>query len=527
MAEPTGISTGTNDDYASLMPPLGNDADVQKAIQYYHYGNPDNAGLEPDAFPLGKDGGMARRLKDIKDIIVSLQSGGITQTLFTTKGDLVAATGQYTVTRFPAGVNGFVLKSNSNTVTGLEWYNLDSSHLPLVGGTLTGNLTILKDSPNLILSASTGTPAVQLRSTITGTGSIQFNTITSTRWAVSKDSTAEGGSNTGSDLVVTRYNDAGSIIDNPITVTRSTGLSTLASLSVTGTTQLTGAVTASSTVSASTAPTTGPHLTNKTYVDDQIATRLATAGGTLSGAVSGTALSLSGALSVGTTLGVTGIATFSNTVITVASNASRSGLRVLPGTAPSAPTNGDVWLESSRLYTRAGGATFAQATLSDKLSAFAATTSAELAGAITNETGTGLLVFNTSPALSGNPTAPTQAVTDNSTRIATTAFVQSRIIPRIYQNTHTTTLNDFGAHVIPLTALGWNSYTSETELIQAGITPTVVATSGDDTANLLFGTRLDTQFVYNFGIWQLWCTHSSRGPGNEGNNSRVNYMIAY
>jgi hypothetical protein len=53
--------------------------------------------------------------------------------------------------------------------------------------------------------------------------------------------------------------------------------------------------------------------------------------------------------------------------------------------------------------------------------------SANLASAVTDETGTGALVFASSPAFSGNPTAPTQSTSDNSTRIATTAFAQALV----------------------------------------------------------------------------------------------------
>jgi len=59
----------------------------------------------------------------------------------------------------------------------------------------------------------------------------------------------------------------------------------------------------------------------------------------------------------------------------------------------------------------------------DKLNVFAATTSAELASVITNETGTGALVFAGSPALTGTPTTSTAAADTNTTQIATTAFV--------------------------------------------------------------------------------------------------------
>jgi len=59
-----------------------------------------------------------------------------------------------------------------------------------------------------------------------------------------------------------------------------TGAATLSS-----TLAVTGAATFSSTLTASTAPTVGGHLTNKTYVDAQVATKLDLNGGTLTGAL--------------------------------------------------------------------------------------------------------------------------------------------------------------------------------------------------------------------------------------------------
>jgi len=61
----------------------------------------------------------------------------------------------------------------------------------------------------------------------------------------------------------------------------------------------------------------------------------------------------------------------------------------------------------------------------DKLNALAATSSSELAGVISDETGTGPVVFSVSPALTGTPTSPTALSTDSSTQIATTAFVKA------------------------------------------------------------------------------------------------------
>ena len=50
-------------------------------------------------------------------------------------------------------------------------------------------------------------------------------------------------------------------------------------------------------------------------------------------------------------------------------------------------------------------------------------TSAQIAAAVTDETGTGALVFAGSPALTGTPTAPTAVAATNTTQIATTAHV--------------------------------------------------------------------------------------------------------
>jgi hypothetical protein len=75
--------------------------------------------------------------------------------------------------------------------------------------------------------------------------------------------------------------------------------------------------------------------------------------------------------------------------------------------------------------------------ISNNLSVFAATTSAQLAGIMSDETGTGLLVFSISPALTGTPTAPTAAVDTNTTQIATTAMVlaQASAVNPLVNNT--------------------------------------------------------------------------------------------
>jgi len=56
-------------------------------------------------------------------------------------------------------------------------------------------------------------------------------------------------------------------------------------------------------------------------------------------------------------------------------------------------------------------------------------TSANLATALTDATGTGSTVFSVSPALTGFPTAPTASAGTSTTQIATTAFVQAASFP--------------------------------------------------------------------------------------------------
>jgi hypothetical protein len=56
------------------------------------------------------------------------------------KGDLIAGSGTNTLAKLTAGTNGFVLKANTSTATGLEWAAYDA--LVTGGGTMTGNLEI-------------------------------------------------------------------------------------------------------------------------------------------------------------------------------------------------------------------------------------------------------------------------------------------------------------------------------------------------------------------------------------------------
>jgi hypothetical protein len=83
------------------------------------------------------------------------------------------------------------------------------------------------------LSPITVAPGVDGQSSLVLTQETAPATFTP-RWSVSKNADPETGSNTGSDFAIARYNDAGAIIDYPITIRRSDGLVTIGSQKWTG-----------------------------------------------------------------------------------------------------------------------------------------------------------------------------------------------------------------------------------------------------------------------------------------------------
>ncbi|CAN7372704.1 hypothetical protein LJR220_003321 [Bradyrhizobium sp. LjRoot220] len=149
--------------------------------------------------------------------------------------------------------------------------------------------------------------------------------------------------------------------------------------------------------------------------------------------------------------------TMSGRLVTAAPGTNLAGLNLTPGTTPAAPANGDLWVTSSGIFARINGVTinltgaastsfaatspvtvsfpasvvtYACATCGvtgSPLSQFAATTSAQLAGVISNETGTGSLVFAVGPTI-GSP-------------IITTAFTATGLVKNSDLVSASTTVN--------------------------------------------------------------------------------------
>lgn len=138
---------------------------------------------------------------------------------------------------------------------------------------------------------------------------------------------------------------------------------------------------------------------------------------------------------VGTSgVGVTSVS-FTGGLISVATATTTPALTVV-GTSGGVPyfSSASTWATSAALAANAlvigGGAGVAPATTTTGtgiLTFLGTPSSANLASAVTDETGSGLLVFATSPTLTtavlGSSTATTQSQNDNSTKVATTAYV--------------------------------------------------------------------------------------------------------
>jgi len=101
------------------------------------------------------------------------------------------------------------------------------------GDTMTGNLEMTKNSPQVILNKSAGGQVAQFVGTLNGL----------TRWTVvAGDDTAETGFNVGGDFVIRRWNDVGAYLSAALNINRATGNVTVSSATA-STSPTTGALT--------------------------------------------------------------------------------------------------------------------------------------------------------------------------------------------------------------------------------------------------------------------------------------------
>ena len=100
-------------------------------------------------------------------------------------------------------------------------------------GNITSNLTISKASAQLYLNATSGTGLLLLGGAAASAKRVYCLTAGNNRWAFGSDTTAESGSNAGSDFGLLSYTDAGALLRTDLTVNRATGKTTLGSVGAT------------------------------------------------------------------------------------------------------------------------------------------------------------------------------------------------------------------------------------------------------------------------------------------------------
>jgi hypothetical protein len=121
------------------------------------------------------------------------------------------------------GTNGQIQVNSSGSLAGVTQNGTGQP----VGST--GATSVNFGTPATVSSASANAVFFLAKSTGAFSNLVTGLSNSNARWStVLGDSTTESGSNTGSNFALTRYTDAGGVIDNPISVNRATGQTTFA-----------------------------------------------------------------------------------------------------------------------------------------------------------------------------------------------------------------------------------------------------------------------------------------------------------
>lgn len=130
------------------------------------------------------------------------------------------------------------------------------------------------------------------------------------------------------------------------------------------------------------------------------------------------------------------------------------------------------------------------------LSQFASTTSAQLAGIISDETGTGTVVFSSAPTLT-NPVVGTQTPLDNSTKAASTAYVDAlNAVSGTFTSTLTNTTN------VTSSAFGTARYMRIGNIVHVTIAGSITPASTLSNTVLTFTLPITTSVTSVTGVGQ-------------------------
>jgi hypothetical protein len=367
-------------------------------------------------------------------------NNAILKSLVDTKGDLIVGTADDTPARIGVGSNGQVLKANSSTATGLEWGSF--SPVITLGGDLTGNVT-LTNLGNATLTATIATNSVALGTDTTGNyvSDVSGGTGITVTHTPGEGSTPSIAINTA----VTADLTTAQTLANKTFTTPNIGVATATSVNkVTITAPATSATL--TLANGSSLITSGAFNTTITTTANTTVTLPTT--GTLYGTASGSITSAQIATSVSDETG-TGNLVFSNSPVLVTPNIGTPSYAVL-SSATGLPISTGV----SGLGT--GVATF-----------LATPSSANLASSLTDETGSGLVVFNTSPNINTSITTSSASFNLVNTNVTTLNFAGSATTLNIGSTSGNTALNGNVTVGGSLTVNGANTIINANTLVVA------------------------------------------------------------
>lgn len=310
----------------------------------------------------------------------------------TTNGLIIKTGAGTAATRSVAGTAGNIVVSNGDGIAGNPTINLAS------GIVTPGNYPyVTVDTYGRVTAGSSDATATSL--SIAGAAStsrpLNFKSGTSLRWVFFADNTAESGSDSGSNFTIARVGDTGSQTA-VLSIQRSTGV---ADFKVNPTINGTAVATTASAVASAAKWTTARTLS-------------LTGDATMSMTVDGSA-------NVSTAL----------TLATVNANV---------GTFGSSTTIPIITANGKGLITAVSSTTLSTTNVAEGTNLYFTNARASAAAPVQNVAGkqgaVSLVVGDVSgaaplasPALTGTPTAPTALAGDNTTQVATTAFVQSAV----------------------------------------------------------------------------------------------------